>query len=163
ARGDLAERLTLSGSDELARLAGDINGMLSALDRARREQQESDERYRRLVELSPDTIAVHREGHLLFVNSAVARLLAPAAPAARRRVVGGDPRGKVGLRIAGSRPRDDRAARGSRLALAEAGQRADLVEQRLVRLDCGVVDVEVAAVPVTFLGQPAVQNIVRDI
>ncbi len=152
ATGDLSDRLALSGSDELARLAGDINGMLAALDRARREQRESDERYRRLVELSPDTIAVHREGRLMFVNSAGARLFGAA-----------DPAELTGRSILDFVHPEERAAIEARLSLAEAGQRTDLVEQRLVRLDGRVVDVEIAAVPVTFLGQPAIQNIVRDI
>jgi PAS domain S-box-containing protein len=152
ATGDLSDRLALNGSDELARLAGDINGMLAALDRARREQRESDERYRRLVELSPDTIVVHREGQLLFVNSAGARLLGAA-----------DPAELAGRSILDFVHPAERAAIEARLSLAEAGQPTELVEQRLVRLDGRIVDVEVAAVPVSFLGQPAIQNIVRDV
>ena len=33
--------------------------------------QESEERYRRLVELSPDAIIVHSEGHFVYINPAV--------------------------------------------------------------------------------------------
>src|SRR4051794_9614605 len=43
--------------------------------------QESEERYRRLVELAPDAIAVHREGHILYANPAAARLMGAAEPA----------------------------------------------------------------------------------
>jgi len=153
ARGDLAERLPVDGKDELARLAGGINDMLAALERARRAQQESDERYRRLVELSPDGIAVHRDGRLLFVNSAGARLL--GAP---------DPEALVGRSILDVVPPDDRERVEARLRRAAApDEREEAFEQRLVRLDGGVVDVEVAVGPVSYLGEPATQFIVRDI
>ena len=36
--------------------------------------KESEERYRRLVELSPDAIVVHREGKFIYVNPAAVRL-----------------------------------------------------------------------------------------
>ncbi len=56
ASGDLSARVAMTGQDELSRLAGDINGMLDNLERSRRERQESEERYRKLVETSPDVI-----------------------------------------------------------------------------------------------------------
>jgi Smg protein len=36
---------------------------------------ESEERYRRLVELSPDTVVVHSEGIVVYVNEAAVRLM----------------------------------------------------------------------------------------
>ena len=48
-----------------------------AIERTRAEEalRESEERYRRLVELSPDGIAIHAEGQLVFVNQQGLRLL----------------------------------------------------------------------------------------
>ncbi|HVD76774.1 MAG TPA: PAS domain S-box protein, partial [Vicinamibacteria bacterium] len=43
--------------------------------RAEEALRESEERYRHLVELSPDGIAIHREGRLVFCNPAGARML----------------------------------------------------------------------------------------
>jgi PAS domain S-box-containing protein len=54
--GDLSARVAMTGRDELSRLAGDINGMLSNLERSQRERLESEERYHNLVETSPDAI-----------------------------------------------------------------------------------------------------------
>ena len=41
---------------------------------AERELRESEERYRRLVELSPDAIIVHSEGNFVYVNPAAVKL-----------------------------------------------------------------------------------------
>ncbi len=43
--GNVAERITLIGRDELARLAGDINGMLASLEETFRALRASEERY----------------------------------------------------------------------------------------------------------------------
>src|SRR5262249_49280307 len=43
--------------------------------RAKEELRQSEERYRRLVELCPDAIAIHSGGRLVFANRAGARLV----------------------------------------------------------------------------------------
>jgi PAS domain S-box-containing protein len=40
----------------------------------------AEERYRRLVERSPDGICVHRDGRILYVNDAGVRLMLAASP-----------------------------------------------------------------------------------
>jgi PAS domain S-box-containing protein len=47
--------------------------------------------------------------------------------------------------------------------VGEEGKGAPLVEETLIRLDGTSVDVEVASVPITYRGQPAVQSVVRDV
>ena len=42
--------------------------------------QESEERYRKLVEVSPDAIYVHRQGRIAFINSAGAELFGATSP-----------------------------------------------------------------------------------
>ena len=42
--------------------------------------QESEDRYRQLVERSPDMVLVHRGGRIAFVNSQGARLMGFSAP-----------------------------------------------------------------------------------
>src|SRR5262245_4464169 len=44
------------------------------------EVRESEERYRRLVEFSPEPIAVHSSGRMVFINPAGVRLLGAATP-----------------------------------------------------------------------------------
>ena len=71
---DPTERLPIDGRDELASLAGAINGMLHALDRSRREQAEDEARYRAIVEDQNDLICRFRlDGTLTFANEAYCR------------------------------------------------------------------------------------------
>jgi PAS domain S-box-containing protein len=68
----------LSRSQVQARLAAEQ----SAADLRRSEEalRESGERYRQLVEVSPEAIFLQREGRFVFVNSSLVRLLDAAGP-----------------------------------------------------------------------------------
>ena len=48
---------------------------LCGVDHRQPSQALAEERYRRLVEHSPDGICVHRDGRILYVNEAGARLM----------------------------------------------------------------------------------------
>jgi PAS domain S-box-containing protein len=76
ASGDLSARVAMAGRDELSRLADTINGMLSNLERAQHERRESEERYRNLVETSPDVIynLAAKDGTLISLNPAFERV-----------------------------------------------------------------------------------------
>ncbi|WP_128692833.1 CHASE4 domain-containing protein [Methanoculleus taiwanensis] len=81
ARRDFASRLPVNGENELSRLAGAINGMLEELEAARRELQESSDRYHLLFNSGNDFIivcAVTDDGapcRILDVNDLVCRRL----------------------------------------------------------------------------------------
>lgn len=55
-RGDLSERVAVTGRDELGRLGEDINQMLADLEQSQRRRQESEERFGRLVESMDDMV-----------------------------------------------------------------------------------------------------------
>ncbi len=55
-RGDLSERVAVTGRDELGRLGEDINQMLADLQQSQRRRQESEERFGRLVESMDDMV-----------------------------------------------------------------------------------------------------------
>jgi len=94
--GKVGEELAVEGmkagahdyvmKDNLTRLCPTVErGLEEAQARRERERaekslKESEERYRRLVELSPDAIIVHRGGEVLFVNSAGAEFFGVASP-----------------------------------------------------------------------------------
>ena len=112
----------------------------------------SEERYRQLVENSPETIAVHCEGRLVYVNPAGVKLL--NADSADELI------GKPIKSFVHSFDQEPRSAGGVK---NQQGDQAAFVEKKLVRLDGQVVDVEVIAIPTTYEGKPAGQLIIRDV
>lgn len=54
--GNLSERVTITGEDELSYLAKDINGMLESLERSESELHKSEEKNRALLNAIPDMI-----------------------------------------------------------------------------------------------------------
>lgn len=153
ASGDLSRRVSVAGRDELSSLAATVNGMLEALGQLQRRQQESEERYRCLVELSPDAICVYKEDKIVFVNPAGAKLLGVENP---QELIG-----KPLLTIVHP---DYRATVIRRVQqIREVGKEAALLEEKFVRLDGTMIDVEIAAVSIPYEAEPAVQVVVRDI
>jgi diguanylate cyclase (GGDEF)-like protein/PAS domain S-box-containing protein len=115
--------------------------------------RESEERYRRLIELSPDAIAIHCEGRLAFCNQAGVRMLGYDRP---EEVVG--------------RPILDFVHPDSRqMVLERARQMAvnpqplPFVEEKFVRRDGATLHAEVGAVPFNLNDRPAVQVVIRDV
>lgn len=127
--------------------------LIKERNRMQEAVRESEERYRKLVDLSPDGIALHVKGNLVFINAAGARLI--GAP---------DPAELVGRNIYTIVHADFKEIARSRVARLESeGKPAPWIEQKFVRLDGTVIDVETASVNFTYEGQPAVQTIFRDI
>jgi PAS domain S-box-containing protein len=122
-------------------------------EQAAQALRESEERYRRLVELSPDPIVVQVEERFAYVNAAAATLLGAK-----------DPREVTGRSIFDFIHPDDHGAVRERIrqTTPERWPR-DLIEEKMVRLDGQVVDIEVAGMPITYLGRPALQLVARDI
>jgi PAS domain S-box-containing protein len=125
---------------------------ITDLVEAREALRESEDRYRSLVELSPDAILVHSEGVFVFANQAAARLLGAERPD-----------DLVGVPILEIVHPDSHGVVLGRVDAGSRGESAPLLEERFVRLDGAVVEVEVAAIPLTFEGRPAGQIVVRDI
>jgi PAS domain S-box-containing protein len=74
-RGDFAARIKERQSDELGMLAGAINRMLAALDDAHQALNQSERRYRSLIENSTDGIIVTDQAHQITYRSpAVGRI-----------------------------------------------------------------------------------------
>jgi|SRR5579859_6313923 len=119
----------------------------------RRELRESEERYRVLVESSPEPIAVHSQGIVVYANPAAARLMGAAEPARL-----------VGMPVLDFVHPDDRPVVIDRIRRTQQeGRLAEPVEERFVRLDGAIINVETTALPTRFEGRPATQVVVRDI
>ena len=113
---------------------------------------ETGERYRRLVELSPDGIFITQHGRIVFLNPAAMRLFGAAAP--------GDVLGKSPFEVFHS---GSHAVIRERFDQVLAGRPAPLVEERIVRQDGALIDVEVTAALLGDGDDGAIQVIVRDI
>ncbi|MEA2642375.1 MAG: hypothetical protein QOF51_3769, partial [Chloroflexota bacterium] len=113
----------------------------------------SEERYRSLVEASPDGIAIQREGLIVFVNASGVRLLGAASPDEL-----------VGRPLLDFVHSDYREIVGRRLEdLGDGDGCAATVEEKLVRLDGSEFDVELTCTPVIFDDVRSVQLILRDV
>ena len=114
--------------------------------------RQSEERYRTLVELSPDAIVIHSQGMVVFANSAGVKLLGATSSV---EIIG---RSTLDFVHPESRPRVI-----SRMRRLARGEPVPFVEEKFVRLDGRVIHVEVGAVPFTFHDTAAVQVVIRDI
>ena len=120
---------------------------------AEAEHRESEERYRLLVEESPDAIGIYQEHKLVFINAtAIKQFGAKTA----MELLGRDTTAII-------HPAD-RPAALDRLRRRLAGETGMYpAEVRYLRLNGSVLPMEVSATPITYQGKPAVQFIARDI
>jgi PAS domain S-box-containing protein len=117
------------------------------------ELRESEERYRRLVELSPDAIVVHSEGKLLYLNAAAVKLWGANSAA-----------DLIGRPVLERVHPDYREAAKARIqAVQQSGTPTPLTELKQLRVTGEVIDVEVTGMSMVFQGQPAIQAVIRDI
>src|SRR5262245_8445840 len=115
--------------------------------------RQSEERYRRLVDLSPDGVLIIQHGKVVFVNPAGVRLLGAKDES---EIVGSGPLDFV-------HP-DERAHVMNRLREVLDGSRAaSFMERRYIRFDGSPIDVEAAATMYPDPAGPAIQVILRDI
>src|SRR5689334_6298303 len=115
--------------------------------------KESEERYRRLVELSPDAIVVHREGKFTYVNPAAVKLW--GASNAEELI------GKPILDVVHPDYHDHVRERVD--YINQFQKSTELAEQKCLRLDQSQLDVEVIGLPFTSEGQSAVLAVFRDV
>jgi len=118
---------------------------------------QSEQRYRSLVELSPDAIVVHAQGKIVYANPAALRL------------AGADTQDQlVGRNLLDLVHPDSRELVTQRVkTMLNQGRQVPLAEEKFIRLDGTTIDVEVAAMPITFEDptgpQPAILVAFRDV
>lgn len=130
-----------------------------ALDSETRERElaisalrESEERYRLLVELSPDAILVASGNRIVFANSSACQLFQAKRP--------DELEGRAPLDFVAPAYQD--SARATMDKLAQDGTSVT-VEEKAVRPDGGLLDVMVTRLAITYQGKAAVQIVLRDI
>ena len=143
------EIIRLRDKDHILATFHDITGRVTAL----RALQESEERYRSLVELSPEAIAVHAEDKLIFVNSAAIKLM--GATSANE---------LIGKSVSEILHPDSREFAQKRIQEAlKTGETVPLADEKFIKLNGDVIDVEITSQPINYSGKKALQVFVRDI
>ena len=133
----------------LVGLATDVSGL--------RHQQQAltdlAERYRLLVELAPEAIAVHQAGRVVYVNPAAVRFSRARSAA---EILGASITDFV-------HPRSVAEMLHRISELTAPGAASEPADAVIVQFDGGMVDVESVSVRTTWEGQPAYQVIMRDV
>jgi len=167
--GSLGEEMTIqalkSGATDFI-LKHRLNALPPAIHRALRQAEfrqerkkaeeallSSEERYRALVELSPDALFVQIEEEIVFINSAGVRLFGANEP---EQLIGRRTRELV-------HPDYWKMVQQRRRRMLVESKPLPFLEQKWLRLDGTPVDVELAAAPLVFAGKSAAQVIAHDI
>jgi PAS domain S-box-containing protein len=125
---------------------------ITDMKKAEESLQESERRYRALVDSAPDAILVHRDGKVLYANPVALELY------------GADSIEQLASHnILNLVHADDVKESADRLRRIMEGQRLPLREARIFRLDGREIPIEVVSSPIEYKGGRAVQAIMRDI
>lgn len=118
---------------------------------AHKDDRGKSDPFRLLVDFAPDGIVIHRDGKFLFLNQAAERLFRAK------------PGELVGSPVLDRVHPDYRQIVRDRIQRLNTDSQVPLIEEKFLRLDGSVVEVEAAAIPSTYQGAQAVQVVIRDI
>lgn len=122
-------------------------------DMARKMLTESEEKYRSIVEHSPDAILVHTRERILFANPSTLKLF------------GADSFEQIRdidlLSLVEENHREPARETINKVYETRAAQ--GYFESKFLNLKKETIDVEVIGIPITYMGKPAIQTIARDI
>ena len=127
-------------------------GLTRPYDLLFRNLRASEERYRGLVELSPEAIFINRDNRIVFINPAALQLFGATSS---KQILGKSPYDVFHS--------DYHPIMRDRIRKLLNGLPVDLIEMKIVRMDGTVKDVEAVASPFSDQEGPAIQAILRDI
>jgi PAS domain S-box-containing protein len=135
--------------------AGAIAVLTDLTDRIRAEQAlvDSEQRYRMLIELSPEAIVVHADGVVVYANPAALSLYGATTA---DQLVGKPIEDFV-------HPESRQVARERFRQMAAGAQVLPLAQLKNIKLDGTAIDIESRAVATFFAGVPAVRLSIRDV
>ncbi len=157
---DFSVRVHADSDDEIGELFKSFNAMLEHLEKREAERNkalkaliESEDRYRQLVETSPNAIVAHREGVILYANQATNRLIGLS-----------DEETLTGKNVFDFVHPDYHVLLKSRLSdIVAKGQIAPLTEAKFLCLDGKVRTGEITSVPMQFNNEQMVLTVVQDV
>lgn len=116
------------------------------------KQKESDMRYRNLVESLPLGMGIHQGGKLVFVNDYAVKMMGAKSA-----------EDMIGLSVLDFVHPENREGVINRIRQVNNGVEVLPAEEKFLTLDGRELHVETQAKPFTFMGEPAVQIIVKNI
>lgn len=116
-------------------------------------RSQAEERYRQLVDLSPDPIIVHCEGRYVLANRAAVQTLGATDVS---QIIGRETYFLL-------HPDSEPISRTRVQALYEGRSQVPRVELKYIRFDGETIDVEVSSRYFVYAGKPAIQTIFRDV
>jgi PAS domain S-box-containing protein len=138
---------------ELRRRVTELERSEAGLLGAERALRESEERYRRLFELAPVGIIVYLAEQVALANTSAAAILGYSSP---QEIMGKQMWDYI-------HPDYHPVVRNRVRAVVQEGKIAKLMEQKYVRLDGRIIDVEVTGSAFTYHGRPAILSVFREI
>ncbi|WCK54232.1 PAS domain S-box protein [Aneurinibacillus sp. Ricciae_BoGa-3] len=118
-----------------------------------KELRESEERYRRLVELSPDTVVVHTDEKITYLNETGLKLVGAASL--------GEIAGRSIMDFIDPSSRESAFERKRRIQTE--GKLTDSGEYKIRKLDGSQIEMELQSTTITYDGKSAVLAVMRDI
>jgi PAS domain S-box-containing protein len=122
-------------------------------EQAKKAQSESEQRYRTLVEWTPESIIVHRRANILYVNPAALKMFGASSVS---ELIGTSLLDRV-------HPDFYQVAVALMNGFAESDSDSPMVEQKFLRLDGTVIDVEIQGMAISYQGETARQASLRDV
>lgn len=117
------------------------------------ELRESEERYKKLIDLSPDAVFVHSNFKIIFANNSAAKLLGLR-----------NPKEIIGRSIWEFVHPEFTETVKKRIYTSEINNEASpLIQEKLIRLDGAIIDVGIATNSIPYNGKKATLSIARDI
>jgi PAS domain S-box-containing protein len=115
--------------------------------------KESEQKYKRIVEHTPDGVIIHSKGKTLYANPAAAKMI--GAESAEH---------LLEIPVMNFVHPDSMESVITRLKkILETGETSDFVEEKLIKLNKETLIAEIIGIPIQYKGKTAIQTIVRDI